>query len=80
MNEYNSLYAKFEDQMWLRKPKLHEEYKDYKNNFSKYVEGSTYFNPILDIETTLILVILNSIKIGCSFYYECLTYHRRQFF
>ena len=53
---------------------------DYKKCTTKYVERSALFYPITDSEKTLNQVILNKVKKGCSFFYKCLTYHKRQSF
>ena len=65
------------EQMWIKKPKIRMEYKDYKNIFGKYIERSALFKPIMDTEITLNQVILNKVKKGCSFFYKCLTYKKR---
>ncbi|MCP3680889.1 MAG: hypothetical protein GY782_11805, partial [Gammaproteobacteria bacterium] len=66
--------------MWLKKPKICADYNEFKNNFTKYVDRSAIYKPILDTDTTLNKVILNKVKKGCSFYYKCLTYHKRKSF
>ena len=68
----------YSEQMWIKQRKIRIEFKDYKKCFSKYVERSAIFNPIT--EKTLNQVILNKVKEGCSFFYKCLTYHKRMSF
>ena len=63
--------------MWIKKPKLRMQYKDYVQNTSKYIERSALFNPIVHTERTLIQLILNKVKMGCSFFYKCLTHQKR---
>merc|ERR1712082_319969 len=67
-----------EEVMWIKKPKLRADYIKYKNNFKKYVERSAQFKPCLDNDITLNRVILNKVKKGCSFFYKCLSYHKRK--
>merc|ERR1712082_206137 len=69
-----------EDIMWIKKPKLCAEYIKYKNNLNKYIERSAHFKPCLDNDSTLNIVILNKVKKGCSFFYKCLSYHKRKDF
>ncbi|MCP3680183.1 MAG: hypothetical protein GY782_08030, partial [Gammaproteobacteria bacterium] len=69
-----------EEVMWIKKPKLRADYIKYKNNFKNYVERSAQFKPCLDNDITLNRVILNKVKKGCSFFYKCLSYHKRKDF
>ena len=69
-----------DDIMWIKKPKLRVEYIKYKNNFHKSIERSAHFKPCLDNESTLNIFILTKVKIGCSFFYKCLSYHKRKDF
>ena len=69
-----------EDTMWIKKPKLCVEYIRYKSNFNKFIERSAHFKPCLYYDSTLNRVILNKVKKGCSFFYKCLSYHRRKDF
>ena len=71
---------RYEDRIWIKKPKLRVEYIKYKNNFNKYIERSAHFKPCLDLDSTLNKVILNKVKRGCSFFYKCLSYYRRRDF
>ena len=57
---------------------MRAEYIGYKNNFKNYIERSAQFKPILDCDVTLNRVILKQVK--CSFFYKCLTYHKRKDF
>ena len=59
---------RYEDKMWIKKPKLRVEYIKFKDSFSKYVERSAHFKPHLDSDRTLNNVILNKVKKGCSFF------------
>ena len=58
----NQYMLKHREAMWIKKPKLRIQYKDYVQHTSKYIERSALFNPIIDIERTLNQIILNKVK------------------
>ena len=72
--------TRFGNLMWIKKLKMRAEYNQLKNKLSKYIDRTAQFKPHLDLDSTLNRVILNKVKKGCSFYYKCLSYHRRKDF
>ena len=66
--------------IWIKKTKICIKYISYTNNLKHYLERSAHFKPLLDHDITLNKVIINKVKKGCSFFYKCLTYHKRRYF
>ena len=76
----NQYMIRFENLMWIKKPKFCAEYSKFKDKFSKCIERTAQFKPHLDLDSTLNKVIPNKVKKGCRFYYKCLSYYRRKYF
>ena len=63
-----------------KKNKIRAKYVSYKSNFNNYIKRYSHFKPLLDKDITLNKVILNKVMKGYSFFYKCLSYHKRRYF